>query len=53
MIKIFVAIQRYISRDILPKVQCRQLKQIAEAIYDALPQTPLLFLSQTLPLSSE
>ena len=26
--------------------QCRQLKQIAEAIYEALPQTPLLFLSQ-------
>jgi len=26
--------------------QCRQLKKIAEAIYEALPQTPLLFLSQ-------
>ena len=26
--------------------KCRQLKQIAEAIYEALPQAPLLFLSQ-------
>ena len=26
--------------------QCRQLKKIAEAIYEALPQTLLLFLSQ-------
>ncbi len=30
----------------LPIVQCRQLKKIAEAIYEALPQTLLLFLSQ-------
>jgi len=29
-----------------PVAQCRQLKQIAEAIYEALPQTPILFLSQ-------
>jgi hypothetical protein len=34
------------SQPSFPVDQCRQLKQIAEAIYEALPQTPLLFLSQ-------
>jgi len=29
-----------------PVDQCRQLKQIAAAIYEALHQTPLLFISQ-------
>jgi len=42
----FARVSTLRSRPGFPVTQRRQLKQIAEAIYEALPQTPLLFLSQ-------
>ena len=46
LVKVFLFLFLHFKVGTVSFGQCRQLKQIAEAIYEALPQTPLLFLSQ-------